>query len=71
MLFITPWKYLLVKRDINLYPDVFGHVEKWLHKKAKVNLNLKCHQLGNKSLQNTYCPISQEVKAIRQTDFVS
>ena len=55
---------LHLERDINFCPDVFGHVEKGKFK-------FKMSSFRKKSLQNTYCPISQEVNPIRQTDLVT
>ena len=31
---------LFVLRYLNVFPDFFGHVEKWLDKKAKVNFKI-------------------------------
>ena len=37
MLFILPEKIFWFLRYLKFYPDCFGHVWKWLDKKAKVN----------------------------------
>ena len=38
-LFILPLKFFLSLRYVNICPDFFGHVRKWLDKKAK-DINL-------------------------------
>ena len=45
VLFIPPWKLFLFLSYLNFCPDFFGHVGKWLDKKAKVNL--KTHNAIN------------------------
>ena len=40
MLFISSWNLLSFKRYLNSCPDCFGHVRKWLDKKAKVNFKI-------------------------------
>ena len=45
---------------------LFGHVEKRLDQNDKIDFSIYDVQPGKQRLQYTYCPISQEVKAIRQ-----
>ena len=40
MLFISSYKSFSFLRNLNFYPDFFGHVEKQLDKKAKVNFKI-------------------------------
>ena len=62
--------YLILKarfalKIFKLLSCLFGHVEKtWLEKYGQFQ-NLWRHSLVKKQLQNTYGPISHEVKAIR------
>ena len=50
----------------------FGHVEKTarLESSGKFQNPLR-HNVVNKQLHYTYCPISQELKATRQSNLVS
>ena len=50
---------------------LFGHVKKQLNEKDKVNFKVMTSQPKKKQLECTYCPISHEVKATRQWNFVS
>ena len=40
--------------------------ESRLIRKLRLILKFKLSQLGNKQIQDMYCPLSQEVKTIRQ-----
>ena len=55
-------KALFVPKIFKFLSWRFGHVEKT----AWLDQDLCCHNLVNKQLQYTYCPISQEVKATTQ-----
>ena len=44
----------------------FGHVGKRFDKKAKLIISKFMASQTGKHIYNTHCPISQEVKAIRQ-----
>ena len=52
-------KGLFVRKIFKFLAWLFGHVEKQLDWKDKVDM-------GNKQLQYTYCVIFPEVKAMRQ-----
>ena len=56
---------LLFFRYLNFCPSFFGYVEKRLNEVAEVDFKIGDFT-GSKQLQYIYCPISQEVKAIRQ-----
>ena len=60
-------KSLFLPKMFTFLSWFFGHVSKWLDKKTKVNFNI--YDVANWTA-NTYkypfCPISQEVKTIRQ-----
>ena len=58
MLFILPKKFFLF---LHFCPEFFGLVGKRLDGKAKVNF-----KIYDVKTWKTYCPISLEVKAIRQ-----
>ena len=54
MLYISSYKLFSFLKYLSFCPDFFGHVEKQLDKKARVNFND----------YNRYCHLSQKVKAI-------
>ena len=61
-------KGLFVHKIFKFLSWLFGHAEKktaWLEREGEFQ-NPWRHNLVNKQLQYTYCPISQEVKATRQ-----
>ena len=64
MLFISSSKLFLFLRYLNFSPDLSGSVGKRLEIKAKVNF--KILKLSTGKQIHTFCPTSQEVKAIRQ-----
>ena len=47
-------------------PDLFGQVGKQLYKKAKVNFEIYDFIYWGKIITNTYCPIFQEEKLLKQ-----
>ena len=57
--------FLLVTYS-NFCLDFFGHVGKRFDKIIRLFSKFMSLNLGNKQLQHTYDPISQEVKVIRQ-----
>ena len=59
-------KSLFVLEIFSFLSRVFGYVEKRLDEKAMVYVKIYDVTDWTKQLQYTYCPISQEVKAIRQ-----
>ena len=40
MLLISPWKFFLFSTYLNFCPKFFGHLGKWLNKKAKVDFKI-------------------------------
>ena len=63
MVFISPQNL----SSPQIFSWLYGHVGKWPDEKDKV----KRHTLVTTQLQYTYCPLSPEVKAIRQLNLVS
>ena len=55
----------LFLRYLNFCPDFFGYVKNGLMRKPTFQ-NLLHHRLGYKQLQNVYCAISHELKAVRR-----
>ena len=63
-------KALLVLEIFKFLSWIFCQVVKHLDQKD-TNSKFICHHLGNKQLEHSYCPVSQEVKAIRHWSLVS
>ena len=59
-------KALFVLKIFTFLSWLFGYVEKRLEKKLKLISTSMTSQTGQQIITNTYCPISQEVRAIRQ-----
>ena len=70
MLFISSQKLFLFSRYLNFLTLLFGHVEKMAWLEMLIS-KFMASQTINKQLQYIYCPISLEVKATRQWDFVN
>ena len=62
MLFILPSNLFSFSRYLNFCVDILVIKKNALIRK----ISLWCHNPGHKQLEYTYCPVSQEVKAIRQ-----
>ena len=57
MLFISPENLFSFLRYLNFCPDLFGHAEKLLDKKAKVNL--KIYKVTNRETNNYNTHLAQ------------
>ena len=64
-------KALFVLKIFNFLSLLFSHVEKQLDWKDKLISKIWRDNLVNKQLQCTYCTISQEAEAIRQSNLGS
>ena len=64
-------KSLFLFKMFRICPDFFGHVRKWLDKKAKVNFQIYDVATWEKSNYNTYIAQHLKIKAIRKRILVS